>query len=739
MKVICIGNYVPRQCGIATFTENLIKAILKAAENDNLAIETEVIAMNDPGQSYDYPSIVKRSINDSSKEQYVEMAEYINNSGADICLLQHEYGIFGGDSGLLILSLLRKLRIPLVTTCHTVLNKHGFHQKAVMKKICEYSSRIIVMSNMARDFLQDVSGVPVSKIIRIEHGVPDFEALGNLQVAKPVLWENRKIMLTFGLIGRNKGIETVIRALPAIVAKHPDVLYVVLGRTHPNVVRQVGEEYREFLANLTEQLGLSQHVVFMNQYVGEIDLMHLLKAADIYVTPYLNQSQITSGTLSYAVAGGCAVVSTPYWHAQELLANDRGWLFQFEKYDELADLVNRLIENPDQMAKLQKNASDYGKAIAWPKIGKAHLELFKEVIAEPGLLPISISLHSKINYPEFDSTHLERLSDDTGLLQHATTCVPFYKTGYCIDDNSRALIVCLRAWINSPNKRYESLIIRYLSYINLMSQEDGSFNNFLTYERTAFVDDVSDDAFGRTVWALGYLIRYAPNDALFQIGHQLFNHSLKHLNHLRYIRGYANCIFGLYHYLKRFPDQDHYLVQLVKLADELCAEYDQNQRDSWNWFEETMTYDNGILPAALYKAFILTRNPEYLRIADESLKFLESKCFKNDWLSLIGNRQWLRFDGDCDLFGQQPIDALAMIVMYESAWCAKGNKSSIDKLLISYDWFFGRNDLDLPVYDDDTKGSNDGIEEFTINRNQGAESTIAYLISNQIASRFITH
>ena len=737
MKVICIGNYVPRQCGIATFTENLVKAILKAAEIDALVIETEVIAMNDPGQNYDYPDIVKHSINDRTREQYVEMAEYINDSGADVCLLQHEYGIFGGDSGLLILALLRKLRIPLVTTCHTVLKKPGFHQKEVMKKICEYSSRIVVMSHLAKNIFHSIYYVPLNKIALIEHGVPDFEALDQLLPVKPVSWENRTILFTFGLIGRNKGIETVLRALPAIVAKHPEVLYVVLGRTHPNVVRHVGEEYREFLAKLTEQLGLSDHVVFMNQYVSEIDLMSLLKAADIYVTPYLNKAQITSGTLSYAVAGGCAVVSTPYWHAMELLADDRGWLFEFENYGELADLVNQLIEYPDQMTKLQEKASDYGKAITWPRIGKAYLDLFKDVIAQPEILPLNISLHAKIVYPELDSTHLERLTDDTGLLQHATACVPFYKTGYCIDDNSRALIVCLRAWINSPCPRYESLIIRYLSYISLMSREDGSFNNFLTYERTAFVDDVSDDAFGRTVWALGYLVRHAPNDSLFQAGIQLFNHSLKHLSHLRYNRGYANCIFGLYHYLKRFPDQDQYQVLLVKLADELCAKYAQNQLDSWNWFEETMTYDNGLLPAALYKAFNLTRNPEYLRIADESCKFLESKCFKNGWLSLIGNRQWLRFDGDYDLFGQQPIDALAMIVMYESSWSAKKEPVIIDKLLTSFNWFFGRNDLNLPIYDDDTKGCNDGMEEFNINRNQGAESTLSYLWSRQIAERFI--
>jgi glycosyltransferase involved in cell wall biosynthesis len=736
MKIICIGNYVPRKCGIATFTENLVKAILKAAEIDHQSIEMEVIAMNDHGQIYDYPTPVKKSISDSNKDEYIEMADYINDSGASICLLQHEYGIFGGDSGLFILALIRKLKIPLVTTSHTVLKKPAFHQREVMKKICEYSSRIVVMSNLARNIFHTIYNVPLEKISLIGHGVPDFTSKDLMLPAKPVLWANRTVILTFGLIGRNKGIETVIRALPAIAAKHPEVLYVVLGKTHPNVVRHVGEEYREFLTKLTAQLEVSQNISFMDEYVDETRLMSLLRAADLYVTPYLNKAQITSGSLCYAVAGGCAVISTPYWHAQELLSDERGLLFEFENHIELADLVNRLIENPDQRTTLQSNAFEYGKTITWPKIGKSYLDLFQVVAAQTDVNPESIALDFKTNYPGFDLSHIVKLTDDTGLLQHANACVPCYKTGYCLDDNSRGLIVCLRAWKNDPSTRYESLIIKYLSYIGFMSRKDGSFNNFLTYDRSAFEDDISDDAFGRTIWALGYLVRHAPNDSLFQAGIQLFNHSIHYLHHLRYLRGYANCIFGLYHYLKRFPDQDQYLVMMVKLADQLCASYHAYHSSSWNWFEETVTYDNGLLPAALFKAYKLTHNPDYLFVAGETSMFLESKCLNNNWLSLIGNHKWLRLDGEYDSFAQQPIDALAMMIMYESAWSATNNPSAIQKLLRSYDWFFGRNDLNLPVYDAETKGCNDGIEEFNINRNQGAESTIAYLWSNQIAQRF---
>lgn len=737
MKVICLGNYPPRQCGIATFTENLVHAILDAALIDSVSFEIEVIAMNECGKTYSYPDIVKHVIRNEVLDDYINMADYINRSGAELCLVQHEYGIYGGESGILLLTFLNRLKIPIVSTFHTILQKPNFHQHEILKKIAAYSSKIVVMNRLAIDLLVCIYNVRREKIVRIEHGVPDFEFFRNQLLPIPFRWEQRIVILTFGLIGRSKGIETAIKALPAITSKHPNVLYVILGKTHPHVLHYAGEEYREFLQRLVKELNLESNVIFINEYVSELELMSYLKRADLYLTPYLNKAQITSGTLSYAVSGGCAVLSTPYWHAEELLADGRGHLFDFGNHHQLSELVNQLLDNPGSLKQLQQKAYEYGQTITWKLIGKAYLDLFDTAIAQYNATNLLRDNDLKIVYPEFDITHLKRLTDMTGLLQHARTSVPYYKAGYCLDDNARAVIVSLAAWKKTNDPVYLDLLNRYLAYTTYMQQRDGSFKNYMTYENTV-LNDTSDDAYGRTFWALGYLIRFAPTNSVFHLGVELFEHSLCQLNNLTYARGYANCILGLYHYLKRFPDQEKFIKLLEMLSDQLCEKFLLHHHKNWNWFEDSLTYDNGLLPAALYRAYEVLGNAKYLEIAEESRIFLESKCFREDWLSLIGNRRWLRLDQDYDIFAQQPVDAMAMVVLYQSAWEATGNKMFIDKLRLSFDWFFGKNDLNISLFDHESKGCNDGIEPFNINLNQGAESNIAYLLSWLIAEPFLS-
>ena len=737
MRIICIGNYPPRKCGIATFTENLVQSVLKAAKIHSRDVSIDVIAMNDPGMTYNYPDIVTHSINDRIKEEYVKMADYINHSGADLCLFQFEYGIFGGDSGLLILSLLRKLKIPIVSTLHTVLLQPTFHQKEVLRRIAEYSSRVVVMSSMAIGFLEKVFGIPRSKILRIEHGVPDFSGFDPKTAIRPDSWKNRKVLLTFGLIGRSKGIETVIKALPSVVEKHPEVLYVVLGKTHPHVVKWAGEEYREYLEKLTADLNLNNHVEFLNQYVSEEELMAYLLASDIYVTPYLNKAQITSGTLSYAVGGGSAVISTPYWHAEELLAEGRGRLFEFHDYEGLAGIVVELLNDPEKLENLKQRAFNYGLKIAWPKIGFEYLTAFENVIAEYKTHIESRRHAFAFTIPHFDPGQLERLTDDTGIIQHARGCIANYKTGYCLDDNTRAMIVCVMAHQKYGDQKYYPLIYRYLAYIMYMQNKDGSFKNYLTYGRNTIEEIGSDDAFGRSVWALGHLIRFAPSDSFFQISKDLFYLSVKNFDSLRYARGFANCIMGLYHYVHRYPDQEQFVKMLEKLADKLIGCFNTHSHDTWDWFEPTITYDNGLLPAALYQAYELTENEKYFEIAERTRKFIERKCMANGHLSLVGNAKWMKEPVDPNAeYAQQPVDALAMLIMYESAWKVTGNHHFIDKLKRSFEWFFGNNDLNLPLYDEETKGCNDGLEQFGVNRNQGAESIVAYLMSWLIAEPY---
>jgi glycosyltransferase involved in cell wall biosynthesis len=744
MKIICIGNYPPRQCGIATFTKNLLDAINQADIRTKSILDVEVIAMNDSTAKYNYPPLVSKSLSDNDKDGYVEMADYINNSGADVCLLQHEYGIFGGDSGVLLLGLLRALRIPIVVTLHTVLEKPGFHQHEVMKKIASYATYVVVMSSLAVRFLEEIYEVPSSKIVRIEHGVPDFEALKPMLPPTPADWKNRKVMLTFGLIGRSKGIETAIRALPDVVKQHPELVYVVVGKTHPHVIKSEGESYRNYLKSLAAELKLENHIQFVDSYLSEEELMAWLLAADMYVTPYPNKAQITSGTLSYAVGGGCAVLSTPYWHAEELLSEGRGRLFDFGNSKSLALMLNQLLGDESQLAAMQKAAYDYGKTISWPIIGKSYLDLFEKACNKnakaykaelAGNLNKSIK-KNKIVLPLFSTKHLERLTDSTGLLQHATGSIPNYKTGYCVDDNARALLLSLMAFEQMGDELYKELAIKYLSFLKYMQTSDGDFINFLTYDRSYYDQMNSEDAFGRAFWSLGYLIRFAPDDAMFQLAMQMYNCSLAHISSLRYARGLANVIFGVYHYTLRFPDQEKHLQLLINLANKLCEVYTRHRKPLWFWFEDAMTYDNGLLPAALYMAYERTGIERYREYADESRIFLESKCFKDGYLTPIGNKKWLGLDDSYEMFAQQPIDAMAMVLLYNALHKLDNAEGSTEKLQLSFLWFLGHNELDIPLFDRQTGGCNDGIESMNINRNQGAESTVAYLLSHLISKPY---
>lgn len=739
MKVICIGNYPPRQCGIATFTANLLKAIMSVAGTAEKSIEIEVIAMNDGSQNYDYPPIVSHAIDDCDKGMYEEMAAYINNSGAAVCLLQHEYGIFGGASGVLLLDLLRRLKIPIVTTFHTVLQKPGFHEREVLRKIAIYAWRIVVMNSLAIDFLKEVFDVLPEKVVVIPHGVPDFEACRGDLSHPPPDWQNRTVMLTFGLIGRSKGIEVALKALPELVKKHPDLLYVIAGKTHPNIVKNSGEEYREMLQDIVLSNDLNVHVQFIDRYLDEDELMAYLLAADLYVTPYHNKAQITSGTLSYAVAGGCAVLSTPYWHAEELLSNNLGKLFGFGDSKQLAEDIDHLLNNRPYLLQVQQSAYNYGKSTAWPLIGKKYSDLLHQANAEflkrrvvPSAEPTN-GVFKKYSIPAFDPAPLLRLTDDTGILQHANGCVPCYKTGYCLDDNARALVLSLMALNCYSDKLYEKLALRYLAYIQHMHVHQGEFRNYLTYDRKPFDHGNSDDAFGRAVWALGYLVRFAPNDGMFQVGLDLFSQTINKLSSIQYARGFANSIFGLDHYSKRFPDQEKYLHLIVKQARSMCEIYHRHKKKRWNWFEDKMTYDNGLLPAALYIAWDRTGMDEFREVADESTAFLETKCFKHDYLTLIGNKRWLGLDENYEIFAQQPIDAMAMVFLYDTLYRLENNTSTAEKLRKSFLWFLGYNDLDLPLFDYETKGCNDGIEAMNINRNQGAESTIVYMMAHIIS------
>jgi len=730
MKIAFIGTYPPRECGIGTFTNNLLTSMLGNDESWKYGHEGFVVALNDSGLTYEYPEEVKLTIRQERQEDYLKAVKFINLSGADLCILEHEFGIFGGQNGVYILPLLHRLEVPLIVTLHTILKTPSYDEKAVLHEICKMADKIVVMSHKAIEFLMSIYNIPEEKIAFIEHGVPDIY-FGQEISKKEFKLENKKVLLTFGFIGRNKGIETVINALPGLVEKHPDVLYIILGKTHPNVLRHSGEEYRVFLLRLVKSLRLEKHVLFLNEFIDRQDLFKYLSAADIYITPYLNEAQITSGTLSYAVGVGSAVISTPYWHAEELLAEGRGRFFNFNDSSSLSSILTELLDKPEELNELKRKAYDYGREITWPKTGKKYVMLAEKILsAGPKVIVKKDTVMDFLILPPFSLNHIERLTDDTGIIQHAKFGIPNLKEGYCLDDNSRALLMVLMAYKQMKDIRALELSPLYLSYIHYMQNTNGTFRNFLSFSRN-YLDEVgSEDSFGRTIWALGYLLGNAPNDAYYQTAKLIFSNASPNFEKLKSIRGVANSMIGISYYLKSNPSDDSMTERLRTMAKNLIKHYEENESADWKWFESLLAYDNGILPLALLHSAEILNDDKITKTGIKSMSFLTKHTLKDNYLSIIGNEKWYQKKGERSVFAQQPIDAMAMVLMYHQAFHVTRNKDYLNKLYTSFLWFLGENDLRMSLYDFETQGCCDGFESYGVNRNQGAESSLAYLISH---------
>ena len=731
MKIACIGNYPPRQCGIATFTKNFIDSVVNNDREKNIKADAYVVALNDQNQEYSYPEEVTHAISKNHQRDYLQAVKYINYSDADVCILQHEFGIFGGDSGVYILPLIYRLKIPLIVIFHTVLREPSYNERAIVQEIGNRAEKIVVMSRRAVDFLTTVYGIAKEKIELIEHGVPDFDFTHSTYHKKKFHLEDKKTLFTFGLLSRNKGIETVINALPKVVKKHPDILYIVLGKTHPAVVRVSGEEYRNYLKLLVRRNNLREYVYFDDRFVSTEELLGYLSAIDIYVTPYLNEAQITSGTLSYAVGAGTAVVSTPYWHAQELLAEGRGILFDYNDSKKLAGILIGLLDNPARLLTLRKNAYDYGRKTVWPEIGTRYLKLARDVIeAYPRVTVKEELIINPLVLPKFSLVHVKRLTDTTGIIQHATYNIPNFKEGYSLDDNARALLMASMAYRQMKEQEALNLMPFYLSNIHYMQNEDGTFRNFLSFDRKFLDERGSEDSFGRTLWALGHLVRFPPNEAYFELGKEMIFKANRHFEKLQSIRGNANTIVGISHWLHRFPSDEEMNRSLKEMTNKIVERYEDEKKDDWFWFEPKLTYDNGIIPLALMHAYDIIGDEKLLNIAKESMSFLEKVTFNDGYISLVGSDKWFERGGNRSQYAQQPINAMAMVLMFYQAFVVTRDNQFLKKMFSSFMWFLGENDLRIPLYNFETYGCNDGLESHGVNRNQGAESTLAYLIAH---------
>ncbi len=724
LQLAFLGTYPPRRCGIATFTRELCEAVTGARSG----VSARVLATTDAGGPYDYVEPVRFEIRQGVRQDYSRAADQINYSDVQLVCIQHEFGIYGGDDGTHFLAFLSQLRKPAVTTLHTVQRAPSDSQRSIVREMAEYCDRLVVMSRVASDLLVESHGLSRSQVQVIPHGIPDMLRGDQEQFKTRFGVAGRRMMLTFGLLSPNKGIETVLRALPQLIESFPDLVYFVVGVTHPNVKRESGEEYRVSLEDEADKLGVVDHVVFRDQFVSAEELTDFLRATDVYITPYLHEEQSTSGTLSYAMGAGAAIVSTPYLHAQEFLADGRGQIFDFGDSEALADAVEALFSDAGALRKVRDAAWQFTRSMTWPRVGEAYLDLADRVLANTLVARSNPPTAKSLALPELRLDHMLRMTDDTGIIQHAIYSVPARQTGYCVDDNARALIVGLRAHRVNESLQTASLITTYLSYLQLSQTEKGHFRNFMDYTRQVELHSGSDDCAGRALWALGECTRLAPERGTRLLAREMFERAME-LPSSFGLRGQAFVMLGLDAFLEAEPGHvsAHELVD--QLAVHLLRRYRAEADDGWRWFEPDLTYDNAIVPLALFKAHRITSEPEYLEVGQESLDFLEEICFNDDYLNLIGNEAWHRRGGAPSISDEQPIDTAAFVQAFREAYLATSDDRYLRRMRQSFEWFLGRNRLRLPLYDFATAGCCDALGWHEVNQNQGAESCLSFLLS----------
>ncbi len=739
LKVAVISTFPPRRCGIATYTYDLtdsFRQLYTAGNHNSVQSHFELIALNNTAQGYSYGPEVSFHIRDQHRGDYRQAADFINVSPADVVCLQHEFGIFGGDDGNYIIYLLQALNKPVVTTFHTILAEPTPGQKKTLISVCRHSALVVVQAQMAVQLLQEVYGIPESKIILIPHGAPDVPFLDSSFYKERFQAEGRIMLLTFGLLGPNKGIEYAIAAMEKIAAKFPEILYIVLGATHPEIKRRYGEQYRHRLEQLVRDKGLQSHITFYNQYVPLERLIEFLVATDIYLTPYVNQDQITSGTLAYALACGKAIVSTPYWYARELLGEGRGCLVPFRDSEALADALLNLIEDENLRNRMRKQSYQYGRQMIWKEVALKYVASFEKALQSDSRagksLDKKLAITGSAILPEIKLDHLFALTDNTGLYQHALYTLPDWKHGYCTDDNARALIVTAMNWRLFKDECILPLFRTYLSYLlYAFNPEIGRMRNFLPYHRRWEEEEGSEDSHGRTVWALGYIINYPPEESLLGLATRIFKQCLPVLPDFTSPRAWAFSIIGALYYLKSFGGDPEVRGLVKKLSDRLYNLFSVSASGDWFWLEDLVTYDNARIPQALITAGRYFQNKKFLQTGLQGLSWLISMQTdpSNGHLSIIGNKHWYRRDAEKSQFDQQPLDAAALVDACYQAYLATGQSCWQAAMEWAFNWFFGINDINQPLFDFSSGGCYDGLQPGGVNQNQGGESTVSLLLA----------
>lgn len=739
-RIAVIGNYLPRQCGIATFTTDLSLALAQELPKEENLIN---VAMDDILEGHNYPPQVKFRVRQNIKEDYFWAADYLNAHKFEAAIVQHEFGIFGGEDGCYILLLIKALKMPVITTLHTVLKNPTDNQRNVIIELAKYSDKLTVMNKKAIDILTEVYGIDRNMIEFIPHGIPDSKFETNGLYNEELGLGDKDVILTFGLLGPDKGIESMIKAMPQIVKEHPNSIYLILGQTHPHILKSSGDTYRESLQQLVKNLGMEDYTIFHNQFVKIDTLIKYIQTSKIYVIPYLKKEQITSGTLAYALGLGTPVISTPFWHAEELLDEEKGILVPFNDSAEMAKAINYLLSHDQEREMMRFKGYQYGRSMTWREVAKMNLDLISEIKERKplGNVQSTENTYRKTfnELPEINLSHLKNMTDGTGLLQHAKYTTPNLHHGYCVDDNARGLIALTKYYSLKKDNDVLNLIQKYLAFLfYAFNPENNRFRNFMSYDRRWLELTGSEDSHARALWGLGVTVKEAPSSSIRNMAMRLFLDALPIVKDFTAPRAWGYTVLGLHEYLSIYEgDADARKIRDT-LARKIYQLFKNNVTEEWLWCENTATYANAILPHALIVAGKWMPDQKMFNMGINSLKWLlKIQTAPAGHLSVIGNNEWYNKNGKHSIFDQQPIEVKSLISACLDAYTFTGDKKWFEESERCFSWFLGQNDLHLPVCDYNNGGCFDGLESEGVNSNQGAESTLAWIISLVTMNKFL--
>lgn len=732
-SILYVSSYPPRECGIATFTKHLTEAIDKEYAPE---LKSRIMAINDNGTSiYLYSKKVQYKLQETRLPDYIELANDINRQ-PDIKLvnIQHEYGLFGGEWGDYLLMFLELVKKPVVMTCHTVLPNPKAKVVELTKAIGEKADGIIVMTKTAARLLVKKYGVPKSKISVIPHGVDHIPFPFKTRAKAKVDMQGKIVLSTFGMLNRDKGIEYAIEALPEVVAKYPNVVYLVLGATHPVIRKQEGEKYRNFLKRTVKKFKMEDNVKFYDKYLTDEEKIDYLKATDIYISPTLNPRQSVSGTISEALSCACPIIATKNQYAKDVIDDGRGFLVDFRNSVQIRDALFKMLDDKSMREEMKKNAYFYSRHMTWQNVAMNYFEAFNKFA--------KIVPRRQDKMPPINLSHIRNLTDNEGMIQFANHTKPDPYSGYCVDDNTRALLGCALYHDLKPHANIMKLMQIYFNFLKKAQKSNGKFYNFIGYHKNHSDMGESEDSYGRAMWAMGYLMasQQAPDD-MKKTARNLWNRSIKWAEELESLRAISFTILGLGHMIElairsnNIKDEDKYRALVKRLADKLVKHYQKTSAPlpedikPWHWFENFLTYSNFKMPEALFRAYQITKNKTYLQIAEESMKFLTDITIESGYFAPIGQDGWYFRNKERAYFDQQPEDASSAVEGLVSAYKATGKKIYADQARLCFNWFLGKNYLSQMIYDEATGGCYDGMGRNSINFNQGAESTISYFLA----------